>query len=99
MRIIYILFKGLCHLHEMGFKLRILLFRHVGCPGLAVVRQLGSNGAKLHCLLLIMFLCLGFTVWLFLVLTGLGVPDWSRLCLWLEHTFCTLGDRQSPDLL
>jgi hypothetical protein len=43
-----------------------------------MVEQLGSDGAKLDWLLLLMFLYLPFTTWLYLVLTGLGVSDWSR---------------------
>ena len=45
--------------------------------GLAVV-ELGSDGAKLYWLLLVMFLFLPFAIWLSLLLTGLGVSDWSR---------------------
>jgi hypothetical protein len=42
-----------------------------------MVRELGSDHNKLHCQLLIMFLCLPSEIWLSL-LTGLAVFDWSR---------------------
>ena len=45
--------------------------------GLAVVRELGSDDAKVYWLLLLMFLCLPLTTWLYLVLAGLGVSVWS----------------------
>lgn len=51
-------------------------------PLLAVLGELGSNGAILHWLLLIMFLHLPFAIWLSLVLAGLGVPCWSRPPRW-----------------
>jgi hypothetical protein len=49
--------------------------------GIAVVEKLDSYGAKTHWLLLLMFLNLPLTIWLSLVLTGLGVSVWS-LPLW-----------------
>ena len=50
-------------------------------PGPAVVEELGSDGAELHWLLLLMFLCLSLAVSLLLVLTGLGFSD-GCLPLW-----------------
>jgi hypothetical protein len=49
----------------------------LGYPQLSMVRELGSNGAKIYWLLLIMFLCLPLAVWLSLVLAGLGISVWS----------------------
>ena len=46
--------------------------------GLAVVEEIGSNAAILHWLLLIMFLCLSFAIWLLLLLADLSIPGWSR---------------------
>ena len=47
-------------------------------PGLAVVGELGSNGTKVYWLLLLfVVLSLPLTIWLSLVLTGLGVSVWS----------------------
>jgi hypothetical protein len=45
--------------------------------GLAVVEELGSDVAKIYWFLLLMVLCLPLTIWLSLVLTGLGVSVWS----------------------
>ena len=45
----------------------------LGYPGHAVVGELASYVAKLHWLLLLMFLCLPLTTWLSLVLTGLVI--------------------------
>ena len=44
-------------------------------PGLAVVRELGSNSAKLQRDLLFFILCLYLAIWFSLVLTDLGVSD------------------------
>lgn len=44
---------------------------------LAMVGELGFDGAKVYWLLLLMVLCLPLTIWLFLVLTDLGVSVWS----------------------
>ena len=62
-------------------------------PGLDVVGELGSVHAKLYFILLLMLLCLPFTIWLSLVLTGLGVLHWSRpSCRQVE--ICDLEGRQ-----
>ena len=45
MGIIYILFKGLYHLHKMRFKVIVLLFRCVRYLGLAIVGKLGTDSA------------------------------------------------------
>jgi hypothetical protein len=47
-------------------------------PGLAVVEELGSDGAELHWILSLMTLCLPLAIWLSLALTGLGFSDWSQ---------------------
>jgi hypothetical protein len=44
---------------------------------LAVVGELGSDGAKWHWFLLLIFLSLPLAIWLSLVLTGFAVSDWS----------------------
>ena len=54
--IIYILFKGLYHLHEMGFKSQSCSSCMLGNPEIAVVRKLDFGDAILHCLRLNMFL-------------------------------------------
>jgi hypothetical protein len=41
-------------------------------PGLTVFGELGSDGAKWHWFLLLMFFCLPLSIWLSLVLTGLA---------------------------
>ena len=48
-------------------------------PWLPVVGELGSDGAILYWLLLIMYLCLPFTILLSLFFVSLSVPHWSRL--------------------
>jgi hypothetical protein len=50
-------------------------------PGLAVVGELDSNSAKC-CFLLLMFLCLPFSIWLSLLLNGLSISDWFLSLLW-----------------
>ena len=42
---------------------------------LAVVGELGSDGAKWHWFLLLMFLCFLFSIWLSQVLAALPVSD------------------------
>ena len=49
----------------------------LGYPGLAVVGELGSDGAKWHLFLLLMFLHFPLDIWLLLVLIGLVVSDWN----------------------
>ena len=44
-------------------------------PELAVVGELGSGGAELHWVLLLMILCLPLAICLSLVLTSLGVSN------------------------
>ena len=46
-------------------------------PGLSVVRELDSDGAKVYWLLLFMVLCLPLATWLSLMLTGLDVSVWN----------------------
>jgi hypothetical protein len=48
----------------------------LGNPELAVMGELGSNGAKWHWYLLLMFLSLPLAIWLSLLLTALVVSDW-----------------------
>ena len=45
--------------------------------GLAVVGKMDSYGFKVYWLLLLMILHLPLTIWLSLVLSGLGVSVWS----------------------
>jgi hypothetical protein len=47
----------------------------LGYPWLVVMGELGSYGVEWDWFLLLMFLCLPFTIWLSLVLTGLAVFD------------------------
>ena len=54
-------------------------------PGLAVVGKLGSDDGKVYWLLLLIVLHLPLTIWLSLVLAGLGV---SVLCLPLVSLGC-----------
>ena len=57
------------------FKSRSYFSDVLGHPGLAVVEELGSDGAMLPWFLLVMFLCLPFAIWLSLVSAGLTVSD------------------------
>lgn len=61
----------------------------LGYPGLAVVRELGSGGAKLHLFLLLIILCLLLAIWFSMVLTGLGVSDWNHPP-WRQVELCGL---------
>ena len=54
----------------------------MGYPGLAVVRELGSDDAKQPWFLLLRFLDSPLTIWLSLLLVGLVVSDWSLSLLW-----------------
>jgi hypothetical protein len=65
------------------------LFRCVRGPGLIAV-ELCAGDTKLYWLLLIMVLRLPFSIWLSLLLTGLGVLDWSRPS-WRQVELCVLG--------
>jgi hypothetical protein len=56
-----------------GFKSKSCFSDMLGYPGLAGVRELGSNDAKKSWFLLVSFLFLPFTTWLFLVVFGLAV--------------------------
>jgi hypothetical protein len=60
----------------------------LGSPGLAVVEELGSNGAEFQWFLLLMHLSLA--IWLSLVLASLDVSDWS-LPPWRQVGLCDLG--------
>ena len=72
------------------FKLESCFSGVLEYPGLVVARELVSDGAELHWLLLLMFLCLPLAIWLSLVLTSLGV---SYKCppLWWPVELCDLG--------
>ena len=59
----------------MIFKFRSCFSGVLGYPGLAVVEELGSDGAMLPWFLLVMFLHLPFSIHLSLVLVGLAVSD------------------------
>ena len=63
----------LYHLHEMRFWVRILLFRGVSLSMACCEGKFWFDYAKLHGLLLLMYLHLPFIIWLSLVLTGLVV--------------------------
>lgn len=54
----------------------------LGYPGLPGVGEFGSDVAKYHLLLLLMFLSLPLPIWLSLMLTGLAISDWSLSLLW-----------------
>jgi len=82
-------FISLRELFISSFKTCIIFirldFRSESCssgvlvyPELAIVGELGSDSVKLHWLLLIIFLCLPFSLCLSLALGGLDAPDWSR---------------------
>ena len=60
----------------MIFKSRSCFSGVFGYPGLAVVGELGSDGAMLPWFLLVMFLCLPFARCLSLVVSGLAVSLW-----------------------
>ena len=66
----------------------------LGYPGLAVVGQLGSNGAMLPWFLLAMLLCLPFAIWLSLVLAGVAVSD-GGLSVTQVSVSVLLGDQFS----
>ena len=51
-----------------------MFLRH---PYLAVVRELGSDGARVYSFLLLMVSCLPLAIWLSLMLIGFGVSVWS----------------------
>jgi hypothetical protein len=57
----------------------------LGYPGLAVVGELGYDGAKVYWLLLLMFSHLPFAIFLSLVLTSLGVSVACLLCPWVQQ--------------
>lgn len=82
------------------FRFKSFSLGVLGYPSLAVVGELGSVCAKLHWLLLFIFLLLPFAMWFSQVLTGLDVSDWSK-SLWRQIVLCDvcwsrpLGGRQS----
>ena len=57
------------------------VFRYLG---LDVVEDLYSDIGNCKWFLLLMFLCLSFTIWLSQVITGLDVSDWIRSLLWAQ---------------
>ena len=62
---------------RFDFKSRSCFSGVSAYPGLAVVRELGSDGIMLPWILLVMFLHLPFAIWLSLVLAGAAVSDGS----------------------
>ena len=72
------------------FKLESCFSGVLGYPWLAVMGELASNGAKLHWALSLRILYLPLAIWLSLVLTGLGVSDWSWPP-WMQVELCYLG--------
>ena len=76
----YLFFEGLYHLYKMRLKVIVLFFRCVRISrAYYTVGELGSDGAILHWLLFIMFLCWPLAIWLFVVLTSLVEPGVSNL--------------------
>lgn len=67
----------------------------LGYADLVVIRKLGSDGAILHWLLLIMFLGLPLAIWLSLVLVCLGDQGWSRPRK-RQVELCILSQCRSP---
>ena len=59
------------------FKYKSCFSSVLGYPGLAVVENLCSDDAKYPWFLLVRFLHLPFTTWLFLVLVGHALYGWS----------------------
>ena len=57
------------------YKSRSCFSGVLGYPGLAVVGELGSDGAMLPWFLLVMFLHLPFAIWLSVVLAGVDFSD------------------------
>ena len=57
------------------FKSEFCFSGVLGYPGLTVVGELGSDGAKKPWFLLLTFLLLPFASWISLVLAGLSVSD------------------------
>lgn len=92
MGVIYILLKFIYHLHEMRFHARIVLFRRV-----RVSRTCFVERSEFQCcqITLFIFLHLPLAVWLFLVLTDLGVLNWSRT-RWRQVEVCDLGLSRPP---
>jgi hypothetical protein len=62
---------------KSDFKSESCFSSVAGYPGLAMVRELGSDDASYPWFLLLIFLCLPFTIWLSLVLPVLTFSDWS----------------------
>lgn len=65
------------------------------CVWISRAEELDSDNAKLHWHLLVMFLHFSFTTWSFLLLTYLGVSDWSRT-LWRQVEPCDLDSSRPP---
>lgn len=64
-------------------------------PGLAIVGEVGFDSAKMQYFLLIAFLYLPFAICFSLVLTGLGVLDWSSPPL-KQVELCDFGWSRPP---
>ena len=75
--IIYILFKGLYDLHEMGFKIAVLLFRCVRIFTACWSRRDGFWCCHIALAFVDYFLVLAFCSLVVSVLTGVGVPGLS----------------------
>ena len=73
------------------FKSRSCSSGVLGYPGLAIVGELGSDGAMLLWFLLVMFLLLPFAIWLSVVLAGVTVSD-SGLSVMQASVSVLLGD-------
>jgi hypothetical protein len=71
------------------------------CPGLAMVEELGSDGAKYPLFLLLMLLCLHPTICLSLALPALTISDWSLsfLSSWLCQNSSVFSCPRDPVIL
>lgn len=72
------LFKDLCHLYKIRFKITFCVSDMFVFPGLSLVRQQVSGGVTLPYLLLTVFLSSLLVILFSLVWAGLVVPVRSR---------------------
>jgi hypothetical protein len=69
--------KSFITIVRCDFKSKFCFSSVMGNPGIAMVRELGSDDAKSPWFLLLMFLHLPSAIWLSLVLPALTTSDWS----------------------
>ena len=67
--------KSSINIMRCDFKSKSCFSGVLQYPGLAVVGELGSDGAMLPWFLLVMFLCLPFAIWLSPVLAAVAFSD------------------------